>query len=93
VAWAAAGHARTVFPVPIAELVRITAGPPADADRSGTPAGLAAIRDRGPEQWPVLASRQVVSLLALAWPIAGRRLAGRAGTNDVVRNLTIMDEA
>jgi prolyl-tRNA editing enzyme YbaK/EbsC (Cys-tRNA(Pro) deacylase) len=30
VVWAAAGHARTVFPTSFAELVRITAGTPAD---------------------------------------------------------------
>jgi prolyl-tRNA editing enzyme YbaK/EbsC (Cys-tRNA(Pro) deacylase) len=39
VVWAAAGHPHTVFPTSFAELVRITAGTPADvgaADPAGT---------------------------------------------------------
>jgi prolyl-tRNA editing enzyme YbaK/EbsC (Cys-tRNA(Pro) deacylase) len=33
--WAAAGHAHTVFPTSFAELVRITAGTPADIGTAG----------------------------------------------------------
>jgi prolyl-tRNA editing enzyme YbaK/EbsC (Cys-tRNA(Pro) deacylase) len=33
--WAAAGHAHTVFPTSFAELVRITAGTPADIGAAG----------------------------------------------------------